>query len=138
MKLQELLEDEQQVSHFNNYDEYVKFLESKANDSDTFHFEQIAASNENEYDIIAQVHDFVSTPGGREPARAETPEEVHGSTEIEWSVIFFGSGDFDNDTKFWVQRGELPLSQKAYQWVEGSLIEKMEGNNSDMEYDERY
>lgn len=135
MKIQELFEDEQQTRQFRTYDEYVQFLESNANDTDTFHFEQMTAADGNQYDILAKVFDFTSTPGGSDPQRAETPEEVYGSTEIDWSVVAYGTGDYDTDTNFWVKQGDLDLDKRTHEWVEDQLTQKMEDNGG---YDDRY
>ena len=138
MKIQELLEAQQQTRQFNNYDEYVKFMESNANDSTAFYFEQIPAEDGEEYEIVAEVHSFHSTPGGRSPAYAETPDEVTGDTEIDWTVQMYGTGDYNTDTNFWVKMGEVALTQKAEEWVEDQLVQKMEDAEPDYDGPDDY
>lgn len=126
MKVQELLENEERVMRFNTIEEYQQFIDDTASDSDKYHFEEIEADGgQGElYDIIVEVGSFQHTPGRtNDPHQAETPEDLTGDTEVEWNVMGYGSGNFDEDKDFWFKWGQFPLSQQTEEMMDDRIVD---------------
>ena len=123
MKVQELLEMDDNSIRFDTIDEYYTFIDSKTRDQDMYHFEEVPGTDGNTYDLIVKVFSFTSTAGSGNMASAETPEDLYGDTEIDWNIVAYGSGNFDTDTDFWIKEGRIEISPEYKKHIEDKLIE---------------
>ena len=125
MKLQELIEGNDNTIHFDTIDEYQRFLEQKGADQNMYHFEDVPGTDGNEYDVLVRVFDFNQTQGSGNMASAETPEDLYGSQEVDWNIVAYGTGDYDTDTNFWIKEGRLDISPEYQTYIENKLIEDL-------------
>jgi len=134
MKLKELIEDLQMpqqqsevVFQTNDYDEYQQFINNESSDNSRYHFEEVSPQESGDlFDIIVEVFNYSSSPETRmDPA----------ATDIDWDVVYYGTGDFDNDTGFYFKKGSIPLPEDTEQKIEQSIIEDQDQQGGD-DYDD--
>ncbi len=109
MKVKDLLEMNNNEIHFNTYEEYKNFFESKSRDDRIYHFEDISGTDGTEYDILVKVYSFDDHGDGR--------------VSVDWQIIAHGAGNYDTDTDFWVKEGRPNIDPKYDSYIENKLIE---------------
>ena len=114
MKVQELLEMDNNEIHFNSYEEYKNFFTTKAQDDSIYHFEEISGTDGDEYDILVKVYSF--------------DDHGEGRVSVDWQIIGYGTGDYDTDTNFWVKEGRPNIDPKYDKYIEDKLIEDQSYN----------
>lgn len=109
MKVQELMEYDNNEIHFNSYEEYKNFFETKSRDDSMYHFEDISAVDGNEYDILVKVYSY--------------DDHGEGRVSVDWQIVGHGSGNYDSDTDFWVKEGRPDIDPKYDSYIESQIIE---------------
>jgi len=131
MKVQELLENQGQgkvVLRTDNIDEYQQAIDKLASQNERTHYEEISPEGSEElFDIIVEVFDYSYQQETR-----HDPEAV----DIDWDVVYYGTGNHDEETSFYIVEGRINLSAKDYTDIEQRLIEDQAQQKAD-EYDER-
>lgn len=95
--------------HFNSYEEYKNFFETKSRDDTMYHFEEIAGQDGGEYDILVKVYNF--------------DDHDEGRVGVDWNIIAFGTGNYDTDTDFWVKEGRPDIDPEYDSYIENKIIE---------------
>lgn len=115
MKVQELLEDQQQRIDFNSYDEFVQWFESQ----DAMHVADMEGTDGNAYDVlIVQEQSHVQQPD----QGADNPDDFHGYADVEWEMIAHGASDENGENWFAVQ-GEIELTDQSNARIEELLLD---------------
>jgi len=109
MKIQELFEANDNAIHFDSYDEFKNFFVMKAKDDNIYHFEDVSGQDGDEYDILVKLYSF----------------DDHGDARVsvDWNIVAFGSGDYDNDINFWVREGRPEIDPKYDRYIEDKIID---------------
>ena len=130
MKNKKLLKHEQGkvVIRTDKIDEYLQAIQKLSNRTERYHYKEMTPDGSEElYDIIVEVFDYSYQKQTR-----QDPEAV----DIDWDVVYYGTGNFDEDNGFYIVEGRLDLSRKDYMDIEQRLIEDQDQQGAD-EYDER-
>ena len=108
MKLAHIFENTERGSSGGNnapgsmsYDQAFEKLNAHANNEDFFIFDDVETKDA--FDIIALVqtgHIDSQKPTTMSPHRAETPEDLHGSFEVEWNIVSYAKS-MDEDGEIW-------------------------------------
>jgi len=128
--IQALLEMSQQniVLRTNDIDEYNAFIDKASRPDNDYHYEEVPDKNGTGlYDIIVEVFDYARSPQTR-----HDPESV----DIDWDVVYYGSGDFDNERDFYIVKGSIELPDNVEQDIEQRLMEDQDDQKAN-EYDDR-
>jgi len=131
MKVQELLENQGQgkvVLRTDNLDEYLQAIDKLASQNERTHFEEISPEGSEElFDIIVEVFDYSYQQETR-----HDPEAV----DIDWDVVYYGTGNHDEETSFYIVEGSMNLPSDVYKNIEQGLIED-QSNQYDYEDETR-
>ena len=139
MKVQELLENQGQgkvVLRTDNIDEYMQTIDKLASQNQRTHYEEISPEGSEElFDIIVEVFDYSYQKETR-----HDPEAV----DIDWDVVYYGTGNHDEESGFYIIEGTMNLPSDVYQNIEQRLIEDQENrysyddeNRGDYEFEQR-
>jgi len=139
MKVQELLENQGQgkvVLRTDNIDEYMQAIDKLASQNERTHYEEISPEGSEElFDIIVEVFDYSYQQETR-----HDPEAV----DIDWDVVYYGTGNHDEETSFYIVEGSMNLPSDVHENIEQRLIEDQSNrysyddeNRGDYEFEQR-
>jgi len=139
MKVQELLENQGQgkvVLRTDNIDEYQQAIDKLASQNERTHYEEISPEGSEElFDIIVEVFDYSYQQETR-----QDPEAI----DIDWDVVYYGTGNFDEETSFYIVEGSINLPTDVYKNIEQRLIDDQSNrydyedeNRGDYEFEQR-
>jgi len=120
MKIKELMENQEQVKRFNNFEEFETFIDSQQNPPHRYAFWE-AEGTDAHYSGIVEITNFVNRKGN--PSSWDSPDDYHGVQEVEWEIIMHGPGE-DSD-EFWVKEGPIELTPRGIDKIDDGLFDEV-------------